>query len=518
MQVDKEHGRRGASSRRWLISLVVLLVAGALGLAACGGDDEAAAPAESAPAPAETAPAEPPASTDEGVTDYVAYTGGTAGPADASLAPIKIGWVNNEGGSINPIGASTTSAAHFGVKYVNEQLGGIGGHPLELVECFVKNAEEEGLACGQQFLNDSEIQAVLYGAVAVGANTINSTIAAKKPIIMAYSVNPSDVTNPNTFTLFGAGNFTVYGYGEFARDHFQAQKAAVLYPSGPGFQEIAAAVKDAADAAGVATELVGFEPGSSDLVGALTAAGAQDADMIALIMAGPDCIAMKNGIDQLGIDEAKVVAFLQCTDPSLKEGYGGDFPQWIYGIAQSGDAIENPPGPAGVAFRDALAEYGEEKNLTDPWYPPTFSQILTVAQFMNSIGADNLSPEAISEQAAAFAGPLLAGGPIVQCGKYPTAPSVCADGDYFFQYEGDGNFTRISGWIQTPRRAPGAAGSRPSGELEPANALPSEGPTVGDRTLARERRASRGQTGPEIAENGLSDRTEGTDMSEKGGS
>ncbi len=468
------------------IALAALLVAAAIGLAACGGDDEAAAPpapapaepapaepapAEPAPAPAEPAPDEPgtvPTETapaengSEGVTDYVAYTGGTAGPADASLAPIKLGWVNNEGGSINPIGASTTSAADFAVQYVNEQLGGIGGHPLELVKCFVKNAEEEGLNCGQQFLNDPDIPAVLYGAVAVGANTINSTLAGQKPIIMAYSVNPSDVTNPNTYTLFGAGNFTVYGYGEFAREHYQAQNAAVLYPSGPGFEEIAAAVKEAADAAGVKTTLVGFDPGSADLVGALTAAGAQDADMIALIMAGKDCIAVDKGIQQLGIDISKVVAFLQCTDPSLKDGYGGDFPKWIYGIAQSGDAIENPPGPAGVAFRDALAEYGQDANLTDPWYPPTFGQILTVAQFLNAIGPDNITPEAISEKAAAFAGPLLAGGPVIQCGKYPSAPSVCADGDYFFQYGGDGNFTRISGWIQTPEELQQKLGAVPA--------------------------------------------------------
>jgi branched-chain amino acid transport system substrate-binding protein len=456
-------------SRGLLVTLVLVL---ALGVAACGGDSEEpttaaaptteAAPAESAPAetaPAETLPVESGAAAtdtgaapteEQGISDYVAYTGGTAGPADSSLEPIKVGWVNNQGGSIAPVGESSTDAARFAVDYVNENLGGIGGHPLELVECFVKNAEEEGLSCGQQFLNDSDISVVNYGAVSVGANTINSTIAGKKPIVMAYSVNPSDVTNPNTFTLFGAGNFTVYGYGTFARDFMQAETAAILYPSVPGFTEIAAAVKESAEAAGVESTLVGFESGSSDLTGALTAAGAQDADVVVLIMAGADCVAMDRGIKQLGIDTEKVVAFLQCTDPSLREGYGGDFPQWKYGIAQGGDALENPPGPSGQAFIDALAQYGLEDKVTDPWYPPTFSQILTLAQFLNDIGPDNITPEAVSERLQSFSGPLLLGGPIIQCGKYPSAPAVCADGDYFFQYEGDGVFTRISDWIQTP--------------------------------------------------------------------
>jgi branched-chain amino acid transport system substrate-binding protein len=457
--------------RARLCSVLIILAVTAIGVAACGGDDSEPAP-EAAPttaAPAETAPPETattetaPADTgaaptetgaapegEEGISDYVAYTGGTAGPADPNLGPIKIGWVNNQGGSIAPVGESSTDAARFAVDYVNEQLGGIGGHPLELVECFVKNAEEEGLTCGQQFLNDAEISVVNYGAVSVGANTINSTISGEKPIVMAYSVNPSDVTNPNTYTLFGAGNFTVYGYGTFARDVMQAETAAILYPSVPGFTEIAAAVKESAEAAGVESTLVGFESGASDLTGALTAAGAQDADVVVLIMAGTDCVAMDRGMKQLGIDSAKVVAFLQCTDPSLREGYGGDFPQWKFGIAQGGDALENPPGPSGQAFIDALAEYGLEDKVTDPWYPPTFSQILTLAQFLNDIGADNITPEAISERLQEFNGPLLLGGPIIECGKYPSAPAVCADGDYFFQYEGDGRFTRISGWIQTP--------------------------------------------------------------------
>jgi branched-chain amino acid transport system substrate-binding protein len=263
-------------------------------------------------------------------------------------------------------------------------------------------------------------------------------------------VNPSDVTNPNTYLLFGDNKHTLFGWGTFGRDVLGATSNAVLYPEGPGFQEIAAAVAQTSEGAGLETKVVGFDPNSTDLVGALTAAGAQEADMISPMVAGELCVAMAKGIEQLGIDPGIVVALTQCTDPSLKEGYGGDFPLWKYGIAQSGDALENPPREAGVVFIEALATQGAEGKQTDPWYPATFSQILTLVQWMNAIGYDNLSPEAIAEQAQAFRGPLLMGGPVVQCGKYPDAPAVCSDGDYFFQYEGDGIFTRISGWMQAP--------------------------------------------------------------------
>jgi branched-chain amino acid transport system substrate-binding protein len=38
------------------------------------------------------------------VTDYVEYIGGTAGPADDSLEPITIGWLNQEGGQATATG------------------------------------------------------------------------------------------------------------------------------------------------------------------------------------------------------------------------------------------------------------------------------------------------------------------------------------------------------------------------------------------------------------------------------
>src|SRR5690242_8924176 len=117
------------------------------------------------------------------VTNFVKYSGGHKGAANPSLSPIVLGWVNNQGGSIPTYAPLATEAAEFSVNYINKYLGGIDGHPLKLQECFVKNAEEEGLHCGEEFLSNKKLVGVLYGAVAVGANSINSTIGGKKPII-----------------------------------------------------------------------------------------------------------------------------------------------------------------------------------------------------------------------------------------------------------------------------------------------------------------------------------------------
>jgi len=452
MRLARRCGSAVIDGWRWRGLLGAMILALAMGLAACGSDDEsgdsgAAASEDQEQAAEAVSKKENPANR---ITDYVEYTSGKAGPADTSQKPVKIGWVNNQDGSIPPAGLSSTEAAEWAVKYINDHLGGVKGRPLQLEKCFVKNSEEEGLGCAQKFLNDPDLPVITYGAVAVGANTIASTVDGRKPIVMGFSLNPSDANADNTYILFAAGNFSVYGWATFGRDVLKAKTNAVLYPEGPGLQEVAAGVKESSDAVGIETKFVGFDPNTTDLTGALTAAGAQEADMISPIVVQPDhCIALNRALDTLGVDPNKVVGFLDCSKPELHEGYGGDAPKWYYGIAQSGDAFIEPPTPAGVEFRKALREYfPNEDNAADAWFSSTFSLMLTIAKFMNE--ADEITPETVAAGAKAFKGPLLMGGAELACGKYPKSRAVCGDGDQFFKYLGDDKYEAIGGWIQTP--------------------------------------------------------------------
>jgi branched-chain amino acid transport system substrate-binding protein len=391
----------------------------------------------------------PPGWPEPQIGDLVRYICGKPGKANPKLSPIRIGWVNNQGGSVVPVGPTATEAADFAVSWINRYGGGIGGHPLKLDKCFVKNAEEEGLKCGQKFLNDPGISAIAYGGVATGANTIGSTVAGKKPIVAGFSLSASDVTQPNTYIFFAAANFGLYGWGTFGHDVLKAKTNAVIYPQGTGFTQIAAAVKEASESVGIKTTLVGFNPNATDLLGALTAAGAGSADMVSPILVSQgNCVAAQRGLDQLHVDPGKVVGFFPCIETQLKDAYGGDFPKWWYGQAQSGDVLLD--NPTGRAYRKALAAIGRLSKFRDVWYSGMFGEIMTVALFLNKLGPDKITPAGIAKLAKAFQGPLLLGGPVVFCGKYPDYPANCGDGDRFFRYLGDGKFKVYPKWIETP--------------------------------------------------------------------
>ena len=75
-------------------------------------------------------------------------------------------------------GRRTIDGAEIAVKFINEQAGGIGGHPLELVKCYIASTEEEGQQCGQQFANDESIVAVVDSAPSlVGAESLYAALA-----------------------------------------------------------------------------------------------------------------------------------------------------------------------------------------------------------------------------------------------------------------------------------------------------------------------------------------------------
>ena len=125
----------------------------------------------------------------------LAYTGGTAGPANPSLEPIVIGYVNQEGGvAAFPEATPGTKAA---VNYVNKELGGIGGHPIELKSC-------RGAGRGRwPAVRDRDGQrptgrAVLTGVMTVGNDSLYKIVAPKHPVIVANPVSNPDFLTPGT--------------------------------------------------------------------------------------------------------------------------------------------------------------------------------------------------------------------------------------------------------------------------------------------------------------------------------
>jgi branched-chain amino acid transport system substrate-binding protein len=446
-----------------------LLVVASLVAASCGDDDDGAADtgdattapaADTATTAAEAADTTAAEGTDttaaegtdttaaeevEGkVTDFAAYVGGE-GPADTSLEPVKIGYFNQQGGQVE-VSNTNVIGVEIAAQYINEEAGGIGGRPLEVVTCYVANTEEEGQQCGLQFANDDEIVAVLSGPTFIGTESFYAALAGSKPVVHGVSVSAADTVQDSAAIMYGGAKYILAPYATFARDTLGVTSSALVYPEGAGQDEAAAGQASAFEAAGIPIEVVSYPADTPDLTAPLLAAGAQDVDLVMPVINPNDCVKFQQAIQQLGIPEEKVLASPICINAEVGEALG-DLPLWLYAVASS--LSIDPTDPSVPPYTDILTAQGQDQHIGDPWVLVGFGQAMTLARFMNALG-DDVTPDGITEEMKAFEGPLILGSPALECGKYPEAPAVCNDYTQFYKYNGTGEWEHAGDFVPPP--------------------------------------------------------------------
>jgi branched-chain amino acid transport system substrate-binding protein len=449
------------SYRRAGFAGIVAAAAAVLAAAGCSSSSSsstsAAAPSSSAAAPSSSAAAPSPSGSNGGlgaqaVTDYLSYTGGKSGPADNTLPPVTVGYVNQQGGPF-AVGLHATDGAEMAVKYINAELGGVDGHPLKLSTCFIASAEEEGTGCAQKFLADKSINTIAMGGVVIGVQSFYSTLGGKLPVFEGVAPLPIAGAQNNTAVLFGDATHVLGPMGTYARDTLHAKTGVVLYPNTSTDTPGALADEAALKAAGLTVKMGPYPPNATDLTGVLASTGAASADIVIPNVDAAACVNMAKALIQQGItDSKKIVSPPLCLNGQVAAGLGGDFPKWTYLIASSlfGDTTD----PGMITYMKLAQTYSTPANAPDPWNIVDFGELMTVDKILNQVGYANLSPDKILTAVKAFTGPQALGAPQLACGKYHNAPGICNDRSQFFTYAGKGAtgspWIKSAGWTQPP--------------------------------------------------------------------
>lgn len=441
---------------------VAALAAVTLAAAGCSSSSSssssaAAASGASSPAASAVGSAAPSAgsTTDVGVSNYLNYVGGKSGPANSSLPPVTIGYMNEQGDA-NPPGLLSTSGAELAVKYINQHLGGVDGHPLKLDTCFT-TTEEQGTTCADQFLANKSLPLIATGGVAVGAQSFFNTLAGQIPVINGVAVTPFDAVAKNTVVLFGDSTHVLGPLGTYAKTVLHAKTASVIYPQTPGIQPGALAIEAGLKAAGVQVTMAPYPVSDTNLTSVLAAAHASTADLVVPYADATDCVNLAKALQQQGITNAKkIVSAPLCLSTTVIKGLG-DFPKWTYLIASSlyGDSTD----PGMPAYMAVTSEYKvAPSTAADPWEIVNFGELLTIDKILNQVGYAHITKNAVITAAKAFKGPQALGAPSLDCGQFASAPSVCNDQAQFFEYNGakaSPMWTKVAGWLKPPANQSG---------------------------------------------------------------
>ena len=427
-------GRRGRGLS------VAVTVAAALVLAACssGGSSNPSGSASSSSSSSSSA-------STGSVTDLVAYTGGKAGAADNSQTPVTVGWFNQQGGPLGfPAG---TQGAEAAVKYVNTQLGGIGGHPLALSTCFVVQSEQEGNACGLKFANDASVKAVLYGTAIFGDQAAQAVLKGSKPILMANSISPADGAAPGVYIYNGNPSSIFGGLTTYLVSEVKAKNVSIIYPQDAQSTAGAEVLKASLSASGVTVKAVGFDPATTNLTAAATAAGVLTADaVVPLVSTPPACVAAANALKTLNVKAPVVSTGSFCFTPPVAQGLGGDSPLWNQLSTQANVADTTEPDVQAYIKQSAEAGLSPQVQ-TDSNAALAWGLVMTAARFLNGGGGATATAETIASQAKSFTGPMLLGPAKIACGTYPTQANLCGFQTRVFKHTGGNSFTAATDWM-----------------------------------------------------------------------
>ncbi len=375
------------------------------------------------------------------------YTGGKAGAAAGS--PIKIGYANDE--SFFP---ENTIGVNAAVAYVNAELGGAAGRPLEIVACSVTDASS-GSKCGAQFANDASITLVVTGTMLAGNAELYKVLDGKKPVIIGNGLTTDDFTTTAGQTFTAGSPAVIPGMAQFLLTGLPSvpKNVVIMGQDNAGSKTAAQALfEPVMKKAGInVTEaFVGDSAAESDVQTALTAAGVDKADVIVSLNTIQQCINLDDAIKALNL-KTTVVATGLCfgtpmTDHIKANGDTGDVPDgWYFG--DYGYSYFTPDYDSGMlTYVTKVKQYGKPApGATTLEYTgfagPSFANILTATKFFNAVGPDKLDYASVNAQIRGFKGPMMIQAGPLDCGKLtivglPIFKSACAPDMGIHQYSG----------------------------------------------------------------------------------
>lgn len=367
--------------------------------------------------------------------------------AAGTAEPIRIGMINQENtplGSFPELRLGTEAA----VEWINTELGGVGGRPIELHSCITTFSPEKSRACAQELV-EKDVVAV-NGGIDVTSNGSMPVLEQNGiPLVGGIPINFDEMRSPISFQFSGGipGAFTAFAYDAATR--LGAKKVAVAYGD---FASIKSAgvdygigtlkklgVTDVAD--------IPFPVTTTDFLPVLTKANEGNPDAIFLGAADTACAPAMKTAHELGIT-AQIYLVGSCAAPTIAEQIG---PAAVEG------KIFNIEGPNGEVdqesdlYFDVIAKYGDPQLAAVSAATVSFRGMMNLYTVLVELGPDDISPASIVEHLRAQADhPSFTGHPYTCDGQQlPDLPALCAPQQILVQRQGD-RLVPVTGWIDVP--------------------------------------------------------------------
>jgi branched-chain amino acid transport system substrate-binding protein len=362
-------------------------------------------------------------------------------PTEATGEPIRLGMINQENtaaGSYPELSQAVLAATEF----LNEELGGVGGRPIEIEVCNTEFSAEGSVACAQRFV-EAEVPAVL-GGIDVFGNAVATLADNGVPYVGGIPISEGSVTSPNSFQWSGGGWATAVAFAWYAATELDAKRVSVVYADFGAIADSAEMARTVLEGYGAEVQLVPYPVMATDMSSALAAAADADPDAMFVLAADAGCTAGFDGVAALGIDAAMFYSGA-CAAPTIIDRAGFEKTNGTY------FNVENPIGtdpvdPDMELYGAVIDTYGDG---LDPIGAGTvsFKSIMNLFVVMSEIEGE-LTPAAITEALQAQVdAPSFGSHPYTCDGEqFEGLPALCSPQQIMTQMS-EGKLEQVSDWI-----------------------------------------------------------------------
>ncbi|MGW0022457.1 ABC transporter substrate-binding protein [Rhodococcus sp. NPDC003382] len=271
----------------------------------------------------------------------------------ATGTPIKIGLINPEGGPAISM-PENRQAAEAAAEYANAHLGGIAGHPIEVVSCAAKEDPASNQDCANQMVEQG-VSAVVVTTSGNGAAMVPIITGAGIPYLTTSGTSAAELTTPGTYVLSPGFPGALAGMAAYAAEQGYKKVAAYVIDTGTVIASTEAVGKGTFDAAGVELQVAPVTPGTPDSTPQVSAGLADGTEAVAVIGDGTMCTSVLKSLQTLGATQAKMV-IQPCLDPAVVDAVGDTLDGSLVFIGADIDS----DGPEAVLYRAVMDEYAPD--------------------------------------------------------------------------------------------------------------------------------------------------------------
>jgi branched-chain amino acid transport system substrate-binding protein len=379
----------------------------------------------------------------------------TAIAADAELEPIRLGMINQED---TPLGSypEVRAAAEAAVAWINGELGGVGGRPVELLTCVTSFDPDQSRACALELL-EAGVVAFVGGVDVTSEGSIAEIETAGRAV---FGGVPATLAEQRSDRVFAFSGGDVGALAAFLFHASEAGASTALIAYGEGVPSFEVAARDYGQAVGemlgLTVELVPYPILTEDANVVFGPAEAADADAVLVLAATSSCVPFMRAASESG---RQLYLTGACAD--------------VQQITAAGDAASavlfNAEGPFDSALADAaIFQAVTERYAAEPAFGAgtvSFRGVMNLYALMLEAGPDPTTEVLVDLARSSQMRPSFWGHPYTCDGKQvPGLPALCAPQQLIFGIDRDGAAVAVTDWIATdelfaaidPDRSPAA--------------------------------------------------------------